>query len=288
MPQYSLNDRPALVLSGGGLLGALQVCVLKVLFQAGLQPSMVVGTSVGALNSAFVAFHPDGAHIDQLEETWRNLRASRVLSRNVFRMAFTLLARRKCIFGNDLLRELVCKMLPRDDFAATSIPLYLVATNLSRGEKVVFQEGRVSDAILASTAIPGLFCPQEVDGDVLVDGGIVADLDLETAVNQGAKDILAIDLTQPPTNFRPRNILDVLNRSLESMLREQVRRDIEHFSSQARITVIRPQLEHGHSLASLGHISHLIDEGERLGWQLLKGCLDKRGRLDCGLVTNAA
>ncbi len=274
MNRFSERGRPALVLSGGALLGAVQVGVLKVLFEAGFQPSLVVGTSVGALNGAFVAFNPDSAGIAKLEAIWRNLSASRVFERNVFRMAFTLLNRGNCIFGNDTLKRLVCEALPVDDFAATRTPLYITATNLTKGEKVVIQDGFVSDAVLASAAIPGLFCPVENGRDLLVDGALTADLDLETAVNLGAKEILAIDLTQPPTAFRSSNILEVLNRSLELMLREQVVRDIEHFSAKTRITVIRPRLEHGHTLASFGHISHLIEEGERLGRELLDGCLD--------------
>lgn len=286
MRRFAPDNRPALVLSGGALLGAAQVGVLKVLFEAGFQPSLVVGTSVGALNGAFVAFHPDSAGIAKLEAIWRRLRASRVFERNVFRMALTLLSRGPCIFGNDTLKELVCEALPTDDFAGARVPLYITATNLTKGEKTAFHNGRVSDAVLASAAIPGLFCPIECAGDLLVDGALTADLDLETAVELGAKEILAIDLTQPPASFRSNSITEVLNRSLELLLRQQVLRDIERFNSRASITVIRPRLEHGHTLASFGHISHLIEEGERLGRELLESCLDDRGRLSCGLVTN--
>lgn len=286
MARFSGSTQPALVLSGGALLGAVQVGVLKVLFEAGFRPSVVVGTSVGALNGAFVAFHPDSAGIAKLEAIWRRLRASRVFDGNVFRMALTLLNRGPCIFSNDTLKELVCESLPADDFAAAQIPLYITATNLTKGEKVVIRDGPVSDAVLASAAIPGLFCPIASDDGLLVDGALTADLDLETAVNRGAREILAIDLTQPPLSFRSSSILEVLNRSLELLLRQQVLRDIERFSPRANIAVIRPRLEHGHTLTSFGHISHLIEEGERLGRQLLNGCLDSRGRLTCGLVTN--
>lgn len=286
MEHWPRERRPALVLSGGALLGAMQVGVLKVLFDAGFQPSIVVGTSVGALNGAFVAFHPDANGIAKLEAIWRRLRASRVFDRNVLRVALTWLSRGNCIFANDTLKKLVCEALPVDDFSAASVPLYITATNLTKGEKAVLQDGPVSDAVLASAAIPGLFCPVDRDGDLLVDGALTADLDIETAVNLGAREILAIDLTQPPASFRSSSIPEVLNRSLELLLRQQVLRDIERFSARADITVIRPRLEHGHSLASFGHISHLIDEGERLGRQLLEGCLDSCGRLTCGLVTN--
>jgi len=278
--------RPALVLSGGGLLGAVQVGVLKALFQGGLRPSMVVGTSVGALNGAFVAFHPEPEGIGELEAVWRDLRASRIFEQNPVRLAVNLITRRNCMFRTDLLQQLIGDFLVTDDFAAAKMPLRVVATDMSKGEKVVLEEGRVSEAVLASCAIPGLFCPVELDGALLVDGGLVANMDLETAVNAGASDILAIDLTQPPDGFKSNSIVKVLYRSLELLLQQQVKRDIERFSDQARITVIRPQLDHAHTLMSFGHISHLIDEGERLGRQLLEECVDEEGHLSCGLVTN--
>lgn len=278
--------RPALVLSGGGILGAVQVGVLKALFQGGLRPSMVVGTSVGALNGAFVAFQPDPAGIAELEAVWRDLRASRIFEQNPLRLAVNLITRRNCMFRTDLLQQLVGDSLITDDFTAAQIPLLVVATDMTRGEKVVFEEGPVSRAVLASCAIPGLFCPVESDGVQLVDGGLVANMDLESAVNAGATDILAIDLTQPPDGFKSDSIVKVLYRSLELLLQQQVKRDIERFSDRARITVIRPQLDHAHTLASFGHVGHLIDEGERLGRQLLDECVDDEGHLTCGLVTN--
>jgi len=278
--------RPALVLSGGGILGAVQVGVLKALFQGGLRPSMVVGTSVGALNGAFVAFQPDLAGVSELEAVWRDLRVSRIFDQNPLRLAVNLITRRNCMFRTDLLQRLIGDSVTTDDFAAAQIPLRVVATDMTRGEKVVFEEGPVSRAVLASCAIPGLFCPVESDGALLVDGGLVANMDLETAVNAGASDILAIDLTQPPDGFKSDSIIKVLYRSLELLLQQQVKRDIERFSDRARITVIRPQLDHAHTLASFGHVGHLIDEGERLGRQLLEECVDDEGHLSCGLVTN--
>ena len=278
--------RPALVLSGGGLLGAVQVGVLKALFQGGLRPSMVVGTSVGALNGAFVAFKPDSQGIAELEAVWRDLRMSRVFEQNPLWLAANLITRRNCMFRTNLLQQLVVDSLVSDDFAAAQIPLHVVATDMTKGEKVVFEEGPLSRAVMASCAIPGLFCPVESDGALLVDGGLVANMDLETAVDAGASDILAIDLTQPPDGFKSNSIVKVLYRSLELLLQQQVKRDIERFSDRARITVIRPQLDHAHTLMSFGHISHLIDEGERLGRQLLEECVDDEGHLSCGLVTN--
>jgi NTE family protein len=286
MTRFSADERPALVLSGGALLGAVQVGVLKVLFQAGFRPSLVVGTSVGALNGAFVAFHPKDGAIEQLEAIWHDLRASRVFGRNPLRMAYTLLNRGNCIFGNDLLEKIVCRELPVDDFAAAKVPLYLTAANLTKGEKVVFQEGPVSRAVLASTAVPGLFCPVESGGDLLVDGGLVANLDIETAIRAGAKEILAIDLTGLADSYQSSNILGVLNRSMEILLREQVQRDIERFSTEVRITVVRPQFQHQHTISSFTHISHLIEKGESLGRRLVDECLDARGRLEGGIVTD--
>jgi NTE family protein len=84
---------------------------------------MVVGTSVGALNGAFVAFQPDLAGVSELEAVWRDLRASRIFEQNPLRLAVNLITRRNCMFRTDLLQQLIGDSLTTDDFSAAQIPV---------------------------------------------------------------------------------------------------------------------------------------------------------------------
>jgi NTE family protein len=254
--------------------------------KTGFRPAFIVGTSVGALNGTFLAFHPDKDGTEQLVDIWSSLRGAHLFGRNPLKMAFRLASRRAGLLSSDFLRDLIQQHLPVDDFAATEVPLHITATNLTRGEKVVFKEGPISPAILASTAIPGLFPPIEIDDQLYADGGIMANLDLETAVNLGAKKIIAIDVVGGQTNARPTNVVSVVTRSLDLLMRERVDRDVEYLSKRARITVLRPSFEESDApgLGDMRHVGRLIDKAERLGEQLLGRCLDGKGRFRPGIV----
>ena len=276
---------PALVLSGGASLGAVQAGLLRACLRVGLRPSLIVGTSVGALNGAFLAFHPDAIGGDELVDVWNSLRGARVFDINPFSVAFRLATKQQCLSSSRFMEKLVAEHLPEDDFARTQVPLYITATNLTRGSKVVFHEGSISRAVLASTAIPGIFCPVEIDGDQYVDGAVVAHLDLETAIELGAKDILAIDLSRCPDEAQPDDVKGVLTRSLEVMMRDRVDLDLKLLSNRARITIIRPQIDTEIEMADLSQVDELLKCGEQLGEELLRTHTDRRGRLPPGILS---
>ena len=279
------REAPTLVLSGGGAMGALQVGLLRVLIQRGFRPSRIVGTSVGALNAAFLAFNPDEAGIERLIEIWRGLEDERFLRVNPVRMAFRFASRKTALFSNDFLRELIAEHAAEDEFSATQVPLFVTATNLTTGRKHVFSEGSISEAVLASTAIPGIFSPVEIDGQSYIDGGVVANLDLETAVELGAKEILAIDLSHCFDSPEPTNVVAVITRTVDIVMRERVERDLAHLADRARIALIQPEIEEGPGIGEIRHVSRLIERGEALGEQLVDQCFDRRGRLQPGVVS---
>ena len=273
------------MLSGGGAMGALQVGILRVLMRRGFQPARTVGTSVGALNGAFLAFYPDVAGVDRLVEIWRGLEEERLIHFNPVRVAYRLASRQLYLFNSEFLQQLVAEHTPEDDFTATQVPLYLTATNLSSGRKHVFSEGVVSQAVLASTAIPGIFRPVEIDGEAYIDGGVVANLDLETAVELGAREILAIDLSHCFDYESPANLIDVLTRTVDILMRDRVEHDLAALSQRARITLIQPQIPEGPGIGDLRHVSSLIETGEALGEAMIDQCFGRRGRLRPGVVS---
>jgi NTE family protein len=278
------HEGPALVLGGGGAMGALQVGILRVLIRHGFRPSRIVGTSVGALNGAFLAFYPGEAGIERLAQIWRSIENERFITFNPVRVAYRLASRQLSLFSNDFLQRLVAEHTVLDDFSATGVPLYITATNLSTGHKQVFSSGSVSQAVLASTAIPAVFAPVEVNGDTFIDGGVVANLDLETAVDLGARDVLAIDLSHCFDLPAPTSALAVITRTVDIVMRERVDRDVAVLAKRARITVIQPEITEGPAIGELRHVSRLIERGEELGTRLVGRCFDRRGRLLPGFV----
>jgi NTE family protein len=259
--------------------------MLRVLYRRGFRPGRIVGTSVGALNGAFLAFYPDELGADRLVDIWRDLQTQRYLHFNPVRLAYRLASRQICLFNNEFLQRLVAEHTLEDDFAAASVPLHVTATNLYTGRKHVFDSGPVSRAVLASTAIPGIFCPVEIDGQTYIDGGVVANLDLETAVGLGAREVLAIDLSHCFELPQPESVVGVITRTVDIVMRERVVRDIAALSDRARIAVIQPDVEHGPGVGDLSHAGRLLERGEELGERLVDRCFDRKGRIRPGVVS---
>jgi NTE family protein len=265
-------------------MGALQVGILRSLFRRGFRPGRVVGTSVGALNGAFVAFYPDEEGVDRLAEIWRGIERERFINLNPMRLAYRLALRQHCLFSNEFLERLVSQHAVEDDFTATKVPLHVTATSIASGRKRVFTEGPVSRAVLASTAIPGVFCPVEVDGEELIDGGVVANLDLQTAIEAGAEEILAIDLSHCFHDDAPDNVLRVITRTVDIVMQERVERDFEALAGRARIALLQPEMNRGPGVGDLRHVPRLIEQGEQFAEQVIDQCLDLRGRIRPGVV----
>jgi NTE family protein len=277
-------DGPALVLSGGGALGALQAGLLRALFRTGFRPSMVVGTSAGAINGAFLAFHPDAAGADELVEIWRSLRSRQIFAFSPMRIALQLFSGQLCLARSDLLKSLIADHAPIDDFAATAVPLYITTTNLTQARKEVFHAGAISRAVLASAAIPGLFCPVEIDHDLHVDGGVIANLDIETAYHLGATEIVAIDLSRCLDGRRPNNIPSLLMQTLDVVQHHRVDVATKAIAGRVRLTLVQPNPDEGFMLGSLASVDRLVREGEELGDAVVSLCMRPDGTLEPGMI----
>ncbi|MCC6381884.1 MAG: patatin-like phospholipase family protein [Dehalococcoidia bacterium] len=234
------HRRAALVLGGGGTFGIVQAAYIHAVLQAGYRPSIVVGTSVGSLNGAWVALHPDDA--DGLLDVWLGLDRLNLLRLNPFYLLRRLIRHPVSICENRIVPELIARHLGNRRFTDTAVPLAVVATNLSRGTKHVFRSGPLGEAILASTAIPGVFPPVEIEGELYVDGGIAASVDLATAVTMGATEILAIDLTPPAGPARPRTALGVLRQSFGIVAHASTDAMEACLKDRLPVCVLRPDL----------------------------------------------
>src|ERR1019366_5357160 len=172
------NDRdgsPAFVLSGGGNLGALQVGMLYALVESGLRPGMIVGTSVGAINGAFLASRPDLPGIAEMERLWSSLRRKDVLGVDLGTLVGGFRGKPRHLFDTASIRRILDSFVTFRRLEDAPIPLTVVATALGTGEAVVLNSGDATTALLASSAVPRLLPAVEVDGRLLVDGAAAAD-----------------------------------------------------------------------------------------------------------------
>jgi len=152
----------AFVLVGGGSLGAVQLGMLTELIGAGVRPNMIIGVSAGALNGAFLAHDPSAETAARMARLWSRITTREVLGLS-WRSILGILGFRDHVANPQGLRNLLEREPPYRTFSQTAIPLHMVCTELIMGEEVVISEGNVIEAILASTAIPGVFtglCPR--------------------------------------------------------------------------------------------------------------------------------
>jgi NTE family protein len=187
-----LHSSPAFVLGGGGNLGALQVGMMYALVERGLRPGMIVGTSVGAINGAFLASRSDLHGIAEIARLWSSLRRKDVLGVDLGTLLGGLRRSPRHLFDSSSIRRILEAFLGFRRLEDAPIPLAVVATELGSGEPVVLDSGDATTALLASSAIPGIFPPVEIDGRFLVDGAAAADVPLRQALSLGARDLYVL------------------------------------------------------------------------------------------------
>jgi hypothetical protein len=114
---------------------------------------------------------------------------------------------------------------------------------------------------------------------------VVANLDLETAAELGAREILAIDLSHCFDLPEPRHVLGVITRTVDIVMRERVTRDMAALADRVRITLVQPEIEEGPGVGELRHVRRLLERGEAFGEEIYDRCFDERGRLLPGVVS---
>jgi NTE family protein len=197
-------DRPhtAFVLGGGGNLGAIQVGMLRAMLERELRPDVLVGCSAGAINAAGLAANPTLDGVKELEDIWRGLSGDDLMPASRLSGLWLLTRKYRSLQPNDGMRRLIEK-LPFRRFEEASVPLHVVATALRDGSERWFSTGSVVEPILASAALPAIFPPVEVAGELFIDGAVVNNVPISKAVEVGAQRIYVLHVG----NFhRPRPV----------------------------------------------------------------------------------
>lgn len=250
----------AFVLAGGGSLGAVEVGMLRALVEAGVGPDLVVGASVGALNGVHFAGAPDADGVRRLEDVWRRIRRSDVFPVGVSRSVRALLGGAQSLVSPAPLRRLLEAHLPLASLEASAVPVHVVATDFTTGEEVLLSRGSAVGALLASTAIPAVFPPVDLDGRVLVDGGIASNTPVAAAVRLGARRVIVL-----PTGFSchpdpvPRGPIAAALHALNLLIARQLVSDLERFAKQVDLCIVPPLCPVARTAYDFSGTDELID-----------------------------
>lgn len=254
----------ALVLSGGGNRGAMQVGALRALFEAGVRPDLIVGSSVGAVNGAFIAGNPTVEGTAGLAEIWRKLRRQDVFPGSLADRARRLLVHRDHLYDPSRLRRLIERYARVRLLEDLPVRLVVVAAALDEGREVWFTNGPLVPAVMASAAIPGIFPPVLVDGARCVDGAVVNHAPLSVAVTLGADRVWVIDVGLPCQCKRARNILDVVMQAMALQGIQRLGVDLLLYADKAQITYIPLPCQLDAWFSDFSHTEAMMREAYRL------------------------
>ena len=217
--------RIGLALGGGAARGFAHIGVIQVLEEAGIQPSLVVGTSAGSVVAALYASGKDGPALALLADG---------MDESTFAdWAFP---------GRGLIRGEALAKYVRDNTAGRSIeqmrlPLGIVATDLDNGQPILFQRGDPGVAVRASSAVPAVFQPVRIGTREYVDGGLVSPVPVRFAREMGAELVIAVDITALPDGNATGDAMRMLLQTFAIM-----GRSINHFELRDADVLLRPKL----------------------------------------------
>ena len=262
-PAAGDGPHTAFVFSGGASLGALQVGMLQALYERGIAPDLLVATSVGALNAAFVASRPQTvATARELGRVWRNLQREDIFPVSMGALVGGLCGRRNHLVPDRGLRQLVRRHLEFDELAGAAIPLHLVAFNLIERRELLLSEGLAVDAVVAAASVPGVFPPVELADRLLIDGGVVNNTPISHAVELGAERIFVLPTRDPGslTAPAPQTALDTAMYGYGLLIEDRLETDIARYSRDVELVVLPPANPAGVQPTSFEHSARLINQ----------------------------
>ena len=283
LPTYA-EERIGLVLSGGAARGLAHIGVLKSLERQGVRIDAIAGTSMGAIIGGLYAA---GYRVDELEQLALQLDWQQALSDSPPREDIPFrrkqddrdfLIKQKLSFRDDgslglplgviqgqnltmLLETLLVHRSDTRNFDRLPIPFHAVATDIATGEEVILRSGHLPQAMRASMSIPAVFAPVELDGRLLVDGGMVNNIPIDVARQMGVDRVIVVDLGTP---LRPvdelTTVVDVMNQSITLMTRKNSEEQLKTLTPDD--VLITPPLA-GYGVADFNRAEQMIDAGYR-------------------------
>ena len=230
--------RVAFVLSGGGSLGAIQVGMLQALFEEGITPDLLVGTSAGAVNAAWVAGHPHLEGTKELAAIWMGLRRQDIFPLSPWAGARGLLGRTNHVISNAGLRAVIERNISYARLEDAATPLHVVATDLKTGRAVVLSSGPAIPALLASAAIPGVFPPVTIGRRELVDGGVADLTPIAAAVEHGATHVYVLPIGYPWLKQERANAIGMALQALGRLVEQRLMIEVAAHNHKADITLL--------------------------------------------------
>lgn len=227
----------ALVLGSGGARGYAHIGAIQVLEEHGIHPDFIVGTSAGSIVGALYA---SGKTPEQIKDIALNMKVQDVRE---------ITLRKNGFLDGGKVESFINDQIGHVPLEKMKIPLFVVATELKDGKKVVFNYGNTGQAVRASSAIPSMFVPTMIQNKEYVDGGLVSPVPVDVARQLGADVVIAVDILAQPQYTETANIWGLFNQNINIMQQQLSRAELRHAD-----VVIQPDLREK---------AHIFDVTER-------------------------
>ena len=205
----------ALVLGSGGARGYAHIGAIEILEKNNIYPDFIVGTSAGSIVGSLYA---SGKNSSELREIALNLKANDVRDVTLDRKGF---------FEGKKVEDFINKEVNNTPLQSLKIPMYVIATELKEGKKVVFNYGNTGQAVRASVAIPSMFIPTKIGDDEYVDGGLVSPVPVDVAKKLGADIVIAVDILAQPIHTETSNIWGLFNQNINIMQKHLAQEELK-------------------------------------------------------------
>jgi NTE family protein len=259
------------VFGGGGSLGAMQAGMLRAVYETDLRPDLVVGTSVGALNGALLADDPAHA-VERLSALWPSVRREQVFPGKRWKQFATLRSARTFVFDSGALADFAARHLRADTFDQLQLPFGAVAVDATTADPVVLTSGLVVPAIVASTAIPGVYPPVWRNGRTLYDGGLVANVPMRQALALGARSLVVFDCSYPGRSWDPPDTMaEVLAWVLTVSARQQAALELPSVVKEVPVIYLPGPPLRRISPLDFTHTNELMEEAYEASQRFLTG-----------------
>jgi NTE family protein len=265
----------AFVFAGGASLGAMQAGMLHGLYERGIVADLLVGTSAGALNAAFVASRPQTvATARDLGDIWRALHREDIFPLTPRAVIGGLVNHADHLVPDSGVRRLARRHLQIDTLEQAEIPLHLISFDILGGDEIRLSTGSALDAVLAATAIPGVLPAVHHAGRLLVDGGVVNNTPISHAVELGARRIYVLETYDPARRGlprAPRGALDAAVHAFTLLIAARGQTNVDQYATRAELIVL-PAANPEHVLPTdFDHAEELIRHGLLAARQVLAG-----------------
>jgi len=242
----------ALVLGAGSSKGFAHVGVLKILESNKVPIHMIVGTSVGSAVGSLYAYGFDAFSLQKLSFS--------IQQEDIVDLLY--LPNNGFIKGEKL-EEFINKSINYTPMEKLKIPFYAVATDLEKGQEIVFAKGNTGTAVRASCSIPGIFRPVRISDKIYVDGGVVSPVAVDVAKKNGADVVIAVDISSGIERIQPEGTIETILQSINIMYSK-----LGFIQLSKADVVIRPKVGHIGS-ADFSKKHEAILEGEKAAIEAL-------------------